>query len=1143
MLDHSTAKELVSAIAGGRACLLLGQDHTEGLVETAIQEASALANRPLTTLTDALSNVGVSTVAASIAAYVSLRQIPLLELASLPWSSVVSTAVDSGFPDALVAAGSTRRLIEAPAERITLTSGAHSPAALHVFHVLGRGGGSGDLIPPDAQTLSGKLLLKLPRALDGLPQLLGTRGVLVIEGMADGAWLNDVSWEILCEALRKIPAGRVYWFGWAPANLRQALAGVVAFVEERLTKLLAAWASDDELSTDLATGRKAVFGIDDHAVTIGAGKTRKTVYFSAKDWREILRVGSALDDAQLDRMSILDSDPLEGGLAGFVRRAHVGVPEWVAAARGYCFRRDATDELVEVVVSYLCSPKQSLLDHSGGGAMRRPLLLAGPPAIGKSVGLLRAAWELRKTHGAFVLWLLPGLSGINAVQLERVIRTVESRGVPWTVLVVDGLPPDECARILAKMLSDGRSVVLLGTETAPFDDNESAHGHTRFPIDITLSPEESSDWSAFLAKHGLADPSTGGRDFLTRLNRVLPEVGYGSTSPLLEEYERVIRGAEPSGTQLRASESLLAQKLRALLPDFVRETDGEPQGGRFEGDPFVRDLVEMILFCAASDLPVATDTLFVLLGSDLLNAYDRIQHTFGQTALIQEVTLDNEGTIGLTTAHRLHAQWLLRALRSTPSSRLDVLQSIVGRVPWDLDAYPGDNPTQDYVLRLLRQVGPRGAAAEDFGSLPALRKLADILSTVWRTHGRRHPGLLSLEAIIRGDIARRDADASSEEKRRQCLQALQLLDAAIELLRARRPSEARSFELQRALTLAADVRGTELNIILRDATPALDEVRESLSKLESDVMMARSYDTKYHPLDVLFWANRDVRNLLVGAEGDSSDFEIDLLSTMQMALDVAGDEQIIDDAQRTRRDERRIELDSLLGQAPLARERAEEMRERGNLAGELVLSRIAIDAAQHHPIMCRDELERLLSFGPTILSDVRALRYLCRLWLDAWVGPKFGAGAPVFCSAPSSAWEQLQNITRARLAVPEDSEHPLTTFQLGWAQLQLGDADGARDSFSRLERRSIGMRRRVGELAVVSDEHGRARHYMVRVQARRGDSVVVRVDALGMVIEMRPEVEAGVAPSGLEIGELLEVAIAMNYRGLSVRNLNEGPRS
>ena len=973
-----------------------------------------------------------------------------------------------------------------------------------------------------------------------MPQLLGTRGVLVVEGMAANAWLDNVSWAALGQVLRKIPTGRTFWFGWAPSSLREALAEDVNFVGERLTSAIAAWESDTELSAHLAAGRKSVFGVDDHIVTVGVGKSRKSVRFSAKDWSEIRRVGSAIDDAELDQLHVLEYDEPAGGLAGFAGRAHIGVPDWAAAARGYCFRRDATDSLADAVVEYLSSPKRSLLDPTGGGQMRRPLFLSGPPAIGKSVGLLRVAWELRRTHRLFVLWLLPGLSGLDPVQVERICRMTETRGLPWTVLVVDGAPPEECIRLLDKMLSDGRRVILLGSETAFVEENEPAHGYRRFPIDMTLSPREASEWSGFLAKHGLQDPGAGGRDFLSRLSAVLPEVGYGSTAALLQEYERVIRAAEPVGSQTTADEGPLAQQLRELFPELVRDPSIEQPAGRFEGDPFVRDLLELILFCARADLPVATDTLFVLLGSDLLNSFDRLQEAFGKTALVQEVEMDNEGTIGLTTAHRLHAQWLLRAIRPTAAVQLDVLRDLVERVPWDLDAYPGDNPVQDYVIRVLRQVGPHRGAANDYGSVAALRALADILQTIWVKHGKRHPVLLSLEAIIRGDIAKQDEEATSDEKRRQCKAALELLDAAIEVLRARGPSDARSFQLQRALTLAADIRGTELNVVLRGGAPSPSEIQGILKELQADVMMARSYDTRYPPLDILYWANRDARKLLASVGVDAPDFDVELLSTMQMALEVAEEEQIIDEEQRSRLEGRRIELDQILGKAPLAHERAAEMRTRGNFTGEIILSRIAVDEAERHPVTCRDELARFLGFGPAVVSDVRALRYLCRLWIDGWAGPDFGKGGVVCCPAPETAWEQLQHVALARLAVLEDSEHPLTTFLLGWAQLQLGDADSARETFRRLERRSIGMRRRIGELAIVSNEDGRARLFGARVQARKGDRVVLRIDGLGAVLEMRPDVETMVAPSGLQIGEVARVAIAINYRGLQVKALDDG---
>ena len=56
--------------------------------------------------------------------------------------------------------------------------------------------------------------------------------------------------------------------------------------------------------------------------------------------------------------------------------------------------------------------------------------------------------------------------------------------------------------------------------------------------------------------------------FLSRLSAVLPEVGYGSTAALLQEYERVIRAAEPAGSQTTADEGSLAQPLRELFPEI-----------------------------------------------------------------------------------------------------------------------------------------------------------------------------------------------------------------------------------------------------------------------------------------------------------------------------------------------------------------------------------------------------------------------------------------------------------------------------------------------------------------------------------------------------------------------------------------------
>ena len=57
MTDNSTVQDLVTAISEGRACLLLGQDHTEGLVGSVTTEASSLASTPVASLKEALGRL------------------------------------------------------------------------------------------------------------------------------------------------------------------------------------------------------------------------------------------------------------------------------------------------------------------------------------------------------------------------------------------------------------------------------------------------------------------------------------------------------------------------------------------------------------------------------------------------------------------------------------------------------------------------------------------------------------------------------------------------------------------------------------------------------------------------------------------------------------------------------------------------------------------------------------------------------------------------------------------------------------------------------------------------------------------------------------------------------------------------------
>src|SRR5207253_1692334 len=161
-----------------------------------------------------------------------------------------------------------------------------------------------------------------------------------------------------------------------------------------------------------------------------------------------------------------------------------------------------------------------------------------------------------------------------------------------------------------------------------------------------------------------------------------------------------------------------------------------------------------------------------------------------------------EGTAALTTPHQLHAAWLLRALFPDRSLQLELLRRLALSIDWKPDAYPGDEPEQDFLLGLLRTVGPRGEYSWLYGSPESLERLAGVVREVRERFAIEQPKLLTLEAIILGDLAMKASEHGPDEAREKCRLALTLLGRAEDILRERRPSDARNFELQRALTLS-----------------------------------------------------------------------------------------------------------------------------------------------------------------------------------------------------------------------------------------------------------------------------------------------------------------------------------------------------
>jgi hypothetical protein len=1161
-MNEDPLASLKAAVGRGEALLLLGQDYSPEVVDQVLVDAKELfgGGKAWTSLPEIYTSIGSDeNTRGAVATLFENQQPPLalLELASMPWMAVVTSAVDPLISRALLSVGSQRRIVELGPTQLSSVSasrGRHMLYLIRAFGVSEMAGGSSS-IPTSTPALAEARLIRLPTVIAAIPRLVGLHGYVALEGISQRDWLDEQGLTALCVTLSSLPPGRVFWFGPASDQVRASLRGTARFEERSLQSRLHEWEKDESTRNSLRQSRELVFGIGERVVTLEQNGRATQIRLTAPEWRSISRIGSLLEDSTVLELQAQER-ALKTDLVAYLRRSRAGVPDWSGPARGLIFERAQVRNLIEAVRAFIGERKASILDQGeeSRGARRVPYLLSGPPASGKTMGLLQAAWTLRARCRLCAIWLLPGVSGLDTIAIEHVCRLLESKGARWIVLFLDAAEPEEYFRLKRRLEADGRKVLVVGAEShlhGPRDD-EPLGEFRRFSIAQLMSPQEMTDLGSYLARHEIQLPpsAVGSPDFLRSLSAAVPEAQLGALPSLVDEYEQVLESGRASDKQGAATfepvKGSLTDQLRRLFPDLIMKDD-ESDGAmsRFSSDPLLKDLLNIILFCAQLDRPVSVDLVLKVLGAETIGKYPTFAQIFARTALVQEVELDQDGALALTTSHQLHALWLLRVLFPDRSLQLDILRRIAMSIDWDPDAYPGDSPHQDFVLDLFRTTGPRGQYKDLYASRQSLGRLRQLIGDVRERLGIEQPKLLTLEAIILGDlVAVRESTETPESALERCRLALALLRRAEDLIRRRRPSDARNFELQRALTLASDIRGSLINTLLRakGLTAAAQEVYSELARIEEDAIRAQSYSPSFHALDIVCWSHKDAFDLL--PQSVEPKIRAHLLETIESILEVALEEGI-DRAQQPRYRLRQQELQSRLGNWQLSEELASKLRDQGDFTGELSLSRDRLRQAERNGADVSAaglrELLRLCAFRPHIFRQDHAVRFLHTLWSRAFVKGRLGEGAAKLVRASPQEWRMLEEITRVRLQFTLDSDLPYALFFLGWALYQLQEVREARGVLSHLERQSFGNPRRVGELAYLTDSEGRRRVFRGKVVHSRTGQVRLSIAELdGEVMDLRPEVEMRIAPAGLVLGEFVEVSIALNYRGAQARPPLEG---
>jgi hypothetical protein len=1093
----------------------------------------------------------------------------LLAVAENPWSYVITSAIDPQLHEAFQrtgAAGRQLRILFAGYAGTLARSTSGSVTLLRLFGALEER--ERKYRPPASDLeLRRRTRLELPIVLNELPTLIGPGGLLVMSGVGADDWLDLESLALACADL---PVRSVHWFPTSEhpiptEELHRLFQNRIRLHDDSLAAELAAISNAEERDA-LDRARERIVHPASHYITLRRNHRPVTVTLSPSEWRRLSQVVAVLDDEVTTEPSPLNAEEERQAFRDFLYRVQ-RVPDWQGIGRGFLFERDAADGLVQLVERELESPRSVLasdasVDDVTVQLSRLPILVEGPPASGKSRLLHWLAYTLR-LRGHPVVYGLPAKGRTAFEQIERVCRILEEKAGASCALIIDNLDKDEYDHLSETLASSGRRSVLIGAINSPrsgrgapsaVSSSEAKYSptpsHVRYPLDSRLTDAEADRFLRFLSDRKfetlqIARNVIRDRLFLLLLYRLLPDSRGNIYSSVAQEYDRLVHALESQleGEADTEPASEWQQQLAAvrmtLFPNLEQLDDSEPSSP-FQHDPEAVSAVRLALFCSQVERPLSLDLLLRTQGNVFLSNYGAFSQAMARTALLQESVLDVEGTVGIEAEHPFVAEVAVRILVPDRSAQLTLISPLIKAIRWDEKTLPGENPDQDYVVSLLQAVGPRGPSAEKFSSVGSLEQLAAILAEIRLVHGTRLPQLLLLEANTLRLLANA-AMSTFDDSIERCRLAIDILLEAEHILIARRPSVSRNSQLQNVLTTRAVVHGFISGACLREYQNADRDtrialrgmLREHLDEVNHDTVRARSMGrATYFPLDVSFWAHRDQLEQLP----DLSETErVSLLAKLESVLEIAAEEPI-EAGQYERYQRRAADLAQLQGDVENVEAIAEELRARGNFSADCILARRKAINPVNRVIRsveaAWEALGDLLALAPAVFSSEEATALMHHLWIGGHLGRQvIGGEQPVLATCTHRDWSTWRRILEARLTFPANEANPYLNFCLAWTLLSIDEPLLALQTLRANEALAIGNRRRVGTLAIVTDDSGTPIEYLGTVRRVDGQQVALYVPRLLSEVRVPARVQFELAVT-VRVGDEWRFGVGLNYQGV-----------
>lgn len=835
-------------------------------------------------------------------------------------------------------------------------------------------------------------------------------------------------------------------------------------------------------------------------------------------WNSVARSALPLSLSDVSEPSAVSDDARYEAFRRFLSSAD-GVPDWDGFKRGFAFRRFFEDKLHTAVTSAITD--RNLSD--------RPIVLHGAAGTGKTTAAARLALEMAQQREYPVLFISGHSQHMAWTDIDQFLQWAEERGAQSALVVWDGMAaePDQYFTLAQTLAARGRQVCVVGTtyemDTAPPE---------AVLADSVLSDEERTRVGAWLehaapsASQQISTLVARDRYWLALLYRALP----------------------PSRQPLRRS------VLRDVERTEVRISALEPEAEEQILTPIQQAMIDAGLITAeqvANGIPTPATDASVL---ERLTNYTMVPGRFGifppaelvlrTTGGVHETALrralsensvivwreDQVGNITLGPRNTVEAEIIVQSRLGTAAAEITVAKELLSNIRDDSSHY-GDGPEVRFATELARAIGSGSSERNRFanhwldvaGSLAALRTERSF----------RAPYLMVQEANLRREWAQRAWSAEPERAEDQARRALDVADAALDLI----PGESRNRRLRSMLLVE---RASAAGGILTHSTGAFGPASPSGQLFQGTldaIQDARHIDPgSYYPLDVLFWITRNLLNagLLQGADAANA------LASISNAF-LTADPDMFPPAQQEQLWGRELELAQLLSDADLATEAWDALAEMGSGAGHY------IEALRHAglgPGVRLGEISQQdAALGYAYLRgnwdlarrDSRNLELALDLWWLSRSGRRLLDGERIALPFSDIDWSECLNLALQIEEQGNSQRAVVVKYIRGVAEFHLGQFGSSFTTFDELEGLSEGVagRKRIIRTYRASIADGTTQSFTGTVESVDSDgrSGRVFVPTIGRTLRFFPR---DFGWPELRRGDTLgEFFIAFNLRGIS----------